>query len=229
MWEIIAFVSFDIVAFIAVAAITYRPIFKRLFDLLFSGISIVLLSPLFLAFAIRNKIAKNAGTTPVVKEKYIGKKGRSVALRRYTLKKSGRLFSIYSLLDMFEGKLSFIGVAPFRPSDAEFLEGEELDRQTVRPGLINPLIIGGDEETTYDDMVENDVRYARNFSLFKDCAIFFKWLLNKIRGEGYGYLGKTQEKPYARSLLDDGRITQSDYDAAMALDSREDDEKENEE
>lgn len=220
MWEIIAFVCFDILAFIAVAAITYRWLFKRLFDILFSGICIVLLSPLFLAFAIRNKIVRREGKTPVVKERYVGKKGKLVEIRR-ALKKSGKLFSIYSLLDVFEGKLSFIGVAPFRPSDAEFLEGEELDRQTVRPGLINPLILGGDEETTYDDMVENDVRYARSFSLFKDCAIFFKWLLNKIRGEGYGYLGETKEKTYARSLLDDERITQSDYDAAMKLDEGE--------
>lgn len=221
MWEIVAFVAFDIIAFVAVAAITYRWFFKRLFDLLGSGICIILLSPLFLALGIRNKSAIKQGKTPITKEKYVGKKGKILYLRKYHLKKSDKLFSIYSLLDVFAGRLSFIGVAPFRPSDAEFLDGEENDRHIAKPGLINHLVVSGDEETTYDDMVEKDVNYALNFSFFKDLSIFFTWLLKKIRAEGNSYLGESRTKSYAKSLLDDERITSADYDAALALDQDE--------
>ena len=66
-------------------------------------------------------------------------------------------------------------------------------------------------------MVENDVRYAEEFSLWLDCKIFFTWLLKTIRGEGK-VLGEIREKTYAKSLLDDERISKEDYEKALELD-----------
>lgn len=214
MWKIVAFIAFDVIAVIAVAAITYRWLFKRVLDIVCSGVCILLLSPLYLAFSIRNKKSEKG----LVKEKYIGKKGKTVYLLNDSVRSPRSTFSIYSFLDIFTGKLSFIGVTPFRPSDAEFLDEEEKDRHIAKPGLINPLVTVGNEETTYDDMIENDVNYALNFSLGKDCVIFFSWLLKKIRAEGKYYLGETVKSGYAQSLLEEERITKEDYEAALALD-----------
>ena len=100
MWETIAFVAFDIVAFFAVAAITYRWLFKRLFDILCSGVCIMILSPLFLVLAIRHKKLAKEGTIAVVKEKFVGKKGKIVYLRKYALRNKNALFNLYSLLDI---------------------------------------------------------------------------------------------------------------------------------
>jgi lipopolysaccharide/colanic/teichoic acid biosynthesis glycosyltransferase len=221
MWETIAIIALDIIAFFVAAAITYRWLFKRLFDILCSGISILVLAPLFLVLALRNKQAKKEGKTLLTKEKYVGKKGKIIYLRKYASKKKECLFSVYSLLDVFEGKLSFVGVAPFRPSDWEFLDEEELDRQYSKPGLINPLVISGDEELDYDGMLENDCDYALKISLWKDVKIFVSWILRKARGEGTFYLGTTREKTYALSLLEEERIEKSAYDEALKLDNEE--------
>ena len=218
MWETIAIIVFDIIAFFAAAAITYRWLFKRLFDILCSGICILVLAPLFLVLTLRNKRAEKEGKTLLTKEKFVGKKGKIIYLRKYVLSKKSGLFSVYSLLDIFEGKLSFVGVAPFRPSDCEFLDEEELDRQYVKPGLINPLVLNGDEEIDYDGMLENDCDYALKYSLWRDFKIFFSWILRKARGEGTFYLGKTREKNYALSLLEEERIEQAAYDEALKLD-----------
>ena len=58
MWKIMAFIAFDVIAFVAVAAITYRWLFKRLFDWFFSLLCLIVLSPLFIGLGIRNKNAK---------------------------------------------------------------------------------------------------------------------------------------------------------------------------
>lgn len=218
-YGVLAFLLFDVIAFIAVAAITYRWFFKRIFDFLVAGVCLVVLSPLYLILYIRAIFPKKRGEieSVLIKSKYIGKKGKMVYLHQYALgKKKG--FDLYSLLDVFLGKLSFIGCMPFRPSDAEFLDSDEEERHRAKPGLINPLLLNGDEETSYDEMVKNDVRYAEEFSLWTDCKIFFTWLLKKIRGEGKWYLGEAREKDYAKSLLDDERITKEDYDRALTLD-----------
>ena len=219
-YGVLAFLLFDLIAFIAVAAITYRWFFKRVFDFLVSGVCLIALSPVYLILYLRAIGAKKRGEIEktVLKTKYIGKKGKTVYLRRYALGKECGQFSLYSLIDVFCGKLSFVGCMPFRPSDAEFLDSDEEERHRAKPGLLNPLLLNGDGDTTYDDMVENDVRYAEEFSLWTDCKIFFTWILKKIRGEGKEYLGEANRTSYANSLLTDERISKEDYERALALD-----------
>ena len=215
----LAFLIFDVIAFIAVATITYRWFFKRIFDWLAAGVCLIVLSPVYLILYIRALFAKRRGEIEktILKIKYIGKKGKTVYLRRYALGKKDARFDLYSLVDVFLGRLSFIGCMPFRPSDAEFLDSNEEDRHRAKCGLIHPFILSEDEETSYDQMVENDVRYAEEFSLWLDCKIFFTWLLKTIRGEGK-VLGEIREKTYAKSLLDDERISKEDYEKALELD-----------
>jgi hypothetical protein len=64
-------------------------------------------------------------------------------------------------------------------------------------------------------MFLSDDVYARKYNLFGDWKIFFVWLLKTVRGEKGEYFGKTAEKSYAQTLLDEGAITQEDYDAVM--------------
>lgn len=218
-YGILVFLLFDLIAFVAVVAITYHWFFKRILDVLISGICIVFLSPIYLILFIRARSAKKRGEIEktVVKTKYIGKKGKTVYLSRYALNPNA-LWDVYAFIDVFFGKLSFIGCLPFRPSDATFLDADEEERHRAKPGLINPLVIVDEEEIEYDEIVANDVRYAERFSLGKDCKIFFTWLLKKIRGEGKGYLGEANEKNYARSLVDDNRISTEEYENALKAD-----------
>lgn len=212
-YGILLFVAFDFIALIAVISITYRWLFKRILDMLTSGTCLIITFPLLLigALTARAAVKRGEADSVVVGEEFVGKKGKKITLHRFTV---GRLCLLPRLADVFCGRLSFIGVQPFTAGDCAFLDDDEEHRLFVRAGLINPLVRGGNAEIDYDDMIASDMRYVKNFSFFGDCKIFFAWLIGKIRGEGDEYLGKTRGVSYAKSLLDEARITEEDYRAA---------------
>ena len=232
-------ITFDVLALLIVICITYRWFFKRVFDVLVSAVCLVVTSPLFLAINLRGKkfMKENEGAIDCLTETYyrVGKKERVLALKKYRSRASkGQVLGQYGrwlekwklaylprIYEVFLGKISFIGVKALSRSDAEFVETDvEKDRFLVRPGLINPLVLKGDEEVTYEEMFLSDRKYAWLYSFFMDFRIFFAWLLKKIRGEDDSYMGETQKESYAKTLFNEDRITKDDYDAAMELDER---------
>ena len=234
-------ITFDIIALFVVICITYRWFFKRVFDVLVSAVCLALVSPLFLAIHLRGKkfMKDNEGAIECLTESYyrVGKKEKVIALKKYRSRDSeGRVLGMYGrwiekwklsylprIYEVFLGKISFIGVKPLLRSEAEFVETDvEKDRFLVRPGLINPLVLRGDEEVTYEEMFLSDRKYAWLYGFFMDVKIFFKWLLIKIRGEDDYYMGETRKESYAENLLKDERITKEDYDAALELDEKAD-------
>lgn len=237
-YGLLLFILFDVVAVIALICIGYRWFFKRAFDLLVSGFCLIFTAPIFLIVYLRWKNFTKDGELDIpymTETVYIGKKGKRVALRSFTRKdddgdtlgyygrwlKRTKFYKLPRLLDVFSGRASFVGVKAFSPVDAEFVEEEDTVRFTVRPGLINPLVLTGDESLTYEEMLASDKHYANGFSFFKDVKIFFGWLLYSIREGGRQYFGETLGKGYAETLLEEGKITREDFDIAVAEEAEE--------
>ena len=237
-YGIATIILFDVVALIAVICITYRWLFKHVFDFLVSSVCLILTSPLFLAVLIKGKLfmKNNEGAIEGLTETYyrVGKKEKILKLKKFRSRdndgevlggygkwiESWKLSYLPMLFDIFLGKMSFVGGKALLRSEAEFVETEEeKDRYLARPGLINPLVRRGDEEVTYEEMFLSDRKYAWNYSFFLDCKIFFTWLLRKIRGEDNFYMGETRKESYAEYLLRDDRITKEDFDASKELDT----------
>lgn len=223
-YGIAVIVAFDVIALLAVVCITYRWLFKRIFDFFVSGICLILLSPLFLVFGVQSVQAKKRGEIEnvFIRTPYIGKKGKEIRLLSYAREnlQNGKFAKLPRLIDVFLGRLSFIGCKPFTAQDTVFLTEVQNDRHIAKPGLINPLVLYGDRDTDYEDMLLSDEKYAWNFAFFKDVKIFFVWLLKQIRGEGNGFLGATREGSYAEYLLRSGEITQENYEKAGQTDKK---------
>lgn len=202
-YGILAVAVFDVAALTLVVCLTYRWLFKRIFDFLVSSVCLIATSPFLLAAYLT--------TRKVEREEFVGKKGKKIALHSF----GGKFGKLLRLWDIFCGRLSFVGGKPFTAADCVFLDEDEEDRLLAKPGLINPLAIGGTSETDYDEMIASDKKYAWSFSFFGDTKIFFAWFLKMIRGEGNGYLGVTRGVSYAKALLNEERITREDYDAAI--------------
>ncbi len=229
-YGILAFVLFDAVALLAIVCITYRWLFKRIFDFLASLVCIVAVSPLLIYILVRANAAKKRGEVVSVLRKtpYAKKNGKTVKLLAFESKNAEgetagaygewlektKLFALAALFDVLLGRRSFIGLQPFTRGECAFLDEVEADRLLAKSGLINPLVLSGNEETDYAEALESDKKYAWNFSFFGDCKIFFTWLIKKIRGEGNEYLGKTRERSFLDYLLAEGKITQAEYAAA---------------
>ena len=86
-YGILTIVLFDVVALVAVICMTYRWLFKHIFDCLVSGICLVLTSPLFLAVFIRGKLfmKNHEGAIEGLTETYyrVGKKEKLLKLKKF--------------------------------------------------------------------------------------------------------------------------------------------------
>lgn len=224
------FIAFDAIAVIAVMAIAYRWFFKRFWDILISLLCMIVLSPFYLFIFVRGRLfQKHTGAmrSLISREFFVGKKAKTIALHTFCftddegdvagsygrMLKKTELYKLPRVFDVFCGKLSFIGVKRLSFADAAFVAESDEGRYSVRAGLIDPLVLTGDDETDYEEMFRSDLTYVRRLSLFGDLKIFFCWLIKKIRGEKKSsWLGVTSEKSYAELLLESGEITREDFD-----------------
>ena len=232
-YGILAFVLFDVLAFIAVVAITYRWLFKRVFDFLAALVCILFTSPLFLVVLIRGKRFKSQAEVELSlleRTPFVSKKGKTVLLTTFRYAdQDGDVFGKYGnwlvrtglyklpyLFDVLCGRIAFIGVKPLSEVDAEFIDEENEARFLCRAGLINPLVRTGDSDTTYEEMLNSDNRYAIYGGFGTDISIFFTWLLKLIReGKKDEYFGHTRDTSYAQTLLSEGEITTEDFNAVL--------------
>ena len=180
-YGVLVFVLFDFAALVLIASITYRWFFKRVLDFLVSIVCIVATSPILLYMYVRARKAKKQGKFDevFVCDPFIGKKGKTVFLRRFCGNESKWAY-LARLFDLFLGRLSLIGYEPLKEEECESLTETQFDRHITRPGLIKPYMVAGKSR---EEMLEFDENYAWNFSLFGDLKIFCKWLLKKIRGQ----------------------------------------------
>ena len=180
-YGILAFMLFDVAALILIISITYRWLFKRVFDFLVSLVCIAAVSPILLCIYVRARKAKKQGEIERIlkSEPFVGKKGKIVYLRRFD-GGFGKFASLARLFDLFLGRVSVIGYEPLTETECETLTEIEFDRHIAKPGLIKPYLVDG---ISREDMLKADEKYAWNFSFFKDIKIFFKWLIKKIRGQ----------------------------------------------
>jgi len=212
-YGILTFVAFDVLALLVIICITYRWLFKRILDFLAASVALVCTSPILLVSYLYATYQKKQGKIERIleKETYVGKKGKSITLHAFAIGKIGKLLRLF---DVFCGRISFIGTMFLRAQDITFLD-EDDDRLLLRPGLIHPLVLSGTKETDYEQALKAERKYFYQFSFFKDCKIFWTWLLKKIRGESGEYMGETGKEGYIDYLKRTGKITEQDYAAAM--------------
>ncbi len=195
---------------------------KRCFDFFVSGMSIVLLSPLFMLAAL---LIKTDGGPVFFQQKRIGRyntefmcfkfrtmvpnseevlqnalmKNRSMRIEWETthkLKNDPRITTIgkvlrkYSidelpqLLNVFLNQMSLVGPRPIVDNEVDRY-GEMLPYYlSTNPGITGLWQISGRSNTTYEERVELDVWYARNWSFWLDLVILVKTVPSVIIGKG---------------------------------------------
>lgn len=228
-YGILAFALFATVVVLLIITVNYKWFFKRAFDIFISLICAIATFPIvvgvIIAYAVRAN--KDGGRDLLTKTYYIGKNGKPVYSLRFNLlnkegerdgfsKKIKPLSSIPAIYDVFMGRFSFIGPMPLPLYNENLITDEDFPRFKVRPGLINPLVIRGENNTrSYEKMFRADRLYVKKHGLFRDIRIFFTWLFIKIRGAKKNYIGVPATVPYAEYLLKEKQITRAEYDKAL--------------
>ena len=175
---------------------------KRLLDIIFSFIGLVVLSPLFLVVAIIIKASD--GGDVIYKQVRLTKNGKSFRMYKFRsmvmdAEKDGvarlstgdndprvtkfghfirktRIDELPQLMNIIKGEMSFVGPRPERPEIAEEYRKELVDfdlRLQVRAGLTGYAQVHGKYNTTPKDKLMLDLMYISKPSLAEDARIVF--------------------------------------------------------
>jgi lipopolysaccharide/colanic/teichoic acid biosynthesis glycosyltransferase len=99
-------------------------------------------------------------------------------LRKTSLDELPQLFNILG------GSMSLVGPRPVLPYEVEVMGLENLDRFAVKPGLTGPWQVYGRGRTTFLEMMEFDVQYARKGTVFTDIALIARTPIAVLSGKG---------------------------------------------
>ncbi len=179
----------------------YVKYIKRILDILFSIIGMLLFCWLYGIIAILVKI--NFGSPVIYKTSRPGiidpKTGKEKVFKLYKfrsmtnakdengkllpdaqrLTKFGRILRSTSLDELPElwnilkGDMSLVGPRPWAVSYLQFFTPEEHRRHEVRPGLTGLAQVNGRTAANWDDRLKYDIEYVKTVSLLLDLKIIF--------------------------------------------------------
>ena len=174
----------------------YGKYVKRGLDILISGITLLILSPVILVLAVL--VRRKLGSPVIFHQERPGyhekiftlckfrtmtdardEKGEllpdSVRLTKFgSLLRKTSLDELPELWNIFKGDMSLIGPRPLLVSYLPWYTEREKLRHTVRPGLTGLAQVSGRNYIEWDKRLEKDVEYVEHLSFAMDMKIFFK-------------------------------------------------------
>ena len=175
--------------------------FKRIMDILFSFLAIIILSWFILILLIINLFSSHGH--PVFVQQRIGKRGKSFGVLKFRTMKYGvdenltsaeiineeryltgfgkflrvtSLDEILQIFNVFIGQMSFIGPRPLIDLGVDHLTNEyrkENGSINLRPGITGLAQINGRVNASPEKKSEYDGLYYQKISFFLDIKIFF--------------------------------------------------------
>ena len=179
---------------------------KRVFDVVFSALVLVLLSWLYLILALYVRIA--AGAPILTKRECLTRNGKHFWQYKFRTMKPGKTiedpapwipggyFLMVSHLDelpqfwnVLVGDMALIGPRPLLPRYLPWYTEEEKQRHDVRPGITGYAQCHGRNTVAWDEKLAMDVWYANHVSLSTDLRIVFKTIKSVLKRESVEVAG----------------------------------------
>jgi sugar transferase EpsL len=197
---------------------TGSTVLKRLFDIVFSALALLLLSPLLAALALA-VLLPGGGPVLFVQERP-GLRGKPFWLYKFRtmrdlrdaagaplpdadrLTRVGRFLRAASLdelpelLNVLKGDMSLVGPRPLLMEYLPLYTQEQGRRHDVKPGLTGWAQIHGRNDQSWEERFELDVWYVDNRSMLLDVKILAVTLLRVLRREGISQPGHATMPPF---------------------------------
>ena len=206
-----------IVALLILSIFLYRQFFKRFWDIVLSGLAIIVLSPTLLVLTILGRIKMKGN--PFFVQARPGKKGKNgkeeifklIKFRSMTeekdeygnylpddvrLTKYGRILRSTSLdelpelFNILKGDMSIVGPRPLLVEYLPRYSPEQRRRHDVRPGFTGLAQVHGRNSISWEEKFKWDVRYVDNITLFGDIKIILDTVLVVFKCEGISAEGE---------------------------------------
>lgn len=200
-WGILILCVLAVCFLFLLSAVLYRQFFKRFYDILLSGIAIIVLSPVLIILTIIGAIKMKGN--PFFTQLRPGKKNRKtgeekifklIKFRTMTCEKdengnllpdekrltkygkilrSTSLDELPELFNIFIGHMSIIGPRPLLVSYLPYYTEKERHRHDVRPGLTGLAQVNGRNTVSWEKRFELDVEYVQHITILNDLRIIF--------------------------------------------------------
>ena len=179
-------------AFVKIKKMVYA-IFKRIFDVLFALLGLIIASPIMILIAIAIKLGSKG---PVFfRQTRSGKNGKPFKMYKFRsmpvnndvhdfskedvhtkvgkfLRKTS-LDELPQLINILKMEVSFIGPRPWITDYYENMNDEQRHRYDVLPGITGLAQANGRNTISIFDKINYDLEYVKNYSLFMDIKIIF--------------------------------------------------------
>lgn len=188
---------------------TFHLFLKRAFDLAVSALAILFMTviPVWIVVSLAIKLTSKG---PVIyTQKRIGKDGKPFVIYKFRtmvteqydsagveimsenrITKVGRFLRKLSidelpqLFNVLNGTMSLIGPRPMLDYQAPRCIGEENLRFEMRPGLTGLAQIKGRNNIWWEERIQYDIEYVKNFTFWLDMEILFKTVLLVFKRQG---------------------------------------------
>lgn len=108
---------------------------------------------------------------PMVK---LDARGDSRIIPTGLLLRSSGLDELPQLINVLRGEMSVVGPRPCMPYERDKYLAWQMERFSTLPGLTGLWQVNGKNRTTFREMLELDIKYARNKTLWMDLLIILK-------------------------------------------------------
>ena len=205
-YYILLIVITSVFVWFLLSSLLYKQFFKRFYDIVLSGLTIIVFSPLLIALTIIGAIAMKGN--PFFTQERPGKNEKIFKLIKFRsmtcetdengeilpdekrLKKYGKILRSSSLdelpelFNIFIGDMSIIGPRPLLVRYLPRYNEEQKHRHDVRPGLTGYAQAHGRNAVSWEDKFAMDVWYTKHISLFGDIKIIFDTVLCVFKRSG---------------------------------------------
>ena len=189
------------------------PLSKRIFDLTFALIALIILSPVLILTAIFVRIF--IGSPILFTQQRPGYKGRPFNIYKFRsmtnrfardgsllpdaerLTRFGRILRSLSLdelpelFNILRGEMSFVGPRPLLMDYLPLYSPEQMRRHDVMPGLTGWAQVNGRNAIDWPSRFRMDVWYVDNWSFWLDIRIIFMTVSKVVLREGVNQVGQS--------------------------------------
>lgn len=238
-WGITIIVVVALVVWVLLSALLYRPFFKRFYDIVLSGLALIVLSPILILLTILGaiKMKGNPFFTQMRPGKISKRTGKEkifklIKFRTMTCEKdengnllpdekrltkygkilrSTSLDELPELFNIFIGDMSIVGPRPQLVRDMVFMSDEQRRRHSIRPGLTGLAQVSGRNNITWDQKFEFDLRYIEKITIWQDIKILFLTVYKVFKRSDIERDGTVSDIDFGDWLLQNNVISETEY------------------
>ena len=210
-WQILLIVLGGLIVLFVLSIIFYKQFFKRFYDIVLSGIAIIVLSPLLLILTIIGAIVMKGN--PFFTQDRPGKNEKIFKLVKFRsmtcekdengellpdekrLKRYGKILRASSLdelpelFNIFIGDMSIVGPRPLLVKYLKIYNEEQKHRHDVTPGLTGYAQCHGRNSISWTEKFKLDLYYVNHVSIFLDLNIIFSTVFCVFKRDGINQEG----------------------------------------